>query len=308
MRSGLAAYTEQIRDAVFHSPGRVKTAEKRSSACAMSYTRVIDRRHPTCAVFLVDQSAAMARAIEAEGRTWADVIADVTNRCLMSLVVRASRGDVVMHYLDIAVIGYGGSAGSAWGGTLEGRDWVSLPEIAEEPLRLVNTGAEGRGVIAPCWTKPVARGARPMKEALIRAGELLRQWLALRAASAGLDIFPPVVVNISGGLPTDGSCEETLEVAETLKSVSTDDGGVLLAGVCPARAADSPLTFPHDTSALNAEHVRLLFAMSSLVPHARRYDLPEGARLMVSTSHACRVLFELLLEMGARSITSNPRS
>jgi len=66
----------------------------------MPYQAEISREHPTCLLFVIDQSGSMDE-ITAAGRSKADFVADVLNKTLYTLVTTCSKADGVRDYFDI---------------------------------------------------------------------------------------------------------------------------------------------------------------------------------------------------------------
>jgi hypothetical protein len=112
-------------------------AQKRE-ACEgqMAYTGEISRDHPTCFLFVIDQSGSMEERMGG-GRSKADFVADVLNKTLSTLVINCTKADGVRSYFDIGVIAYGGAGVTAgFGGTLGGGLIQPISKIAERPLRV----------------------------------------------------------------------------------------------------------------------------------------------------------------------------
>lgn len=102
----------------------------------MPYHQRVDRLHPACLAFLVDQSYSMTEPVAGRPRqSKAQALAQAVNELLYELVIRSvkdhSQGP--RHYYDVAVIGYGARVGPAWSGALAGRDLVSIVEVAQHP-------------------------------------------------------------------------------------------------------------------------------------------------------------------------------
>src|SRR5690242_20279915 len=84
----------------------------------MSYSAEVSRKSPTAFVVLVDQSGSMSEAFGMDSRvTKAKFVADVVNKWLDNLVIRASKNQKVRDYFDIAVLGYGGGVESVLPGS-----------------------------------------------------------------------------------------------------------------------------------------------------------------------------------------------
>ena len=72
----------------------------------------IESLHPTCFLFLVDQSGSMAERWGGEaGKTKAEGVADAINRLLQTLVRRCSKGEYILDRYFIGAVGYGGQPG-----------------------------------------------------------------------------------------------------------------------------------------------------------------------------------------------------
>ena len=102
-----------------------------------AYTARVDREHPTVFIFLVDQSISMRRitTFNGEDMTLSEAVARIVNAQINELVERCVKNNETRHYFDIAMIGYGTEAYSAWNGNLEGRDFVTPEEIRDNPYQ-----------------------------------------------------------------------------------------------------------------------------------------------------------------------------
>jgi hypothetical protein len=97
-----------------------------------------------------------------------------------------------------------------------------------------------------------------MCEALSQARGMLDSWLVSHS-----DCFPPIVINISDGEPTDG---DPTQAAKEVQSLSSTDGPVLLFNLHISSQRATPIEFPDNEEALPDDHARLLFRMASLLP------------------------------------------
>jgi hypothetical protein len=74
----------------------------------MPYTASIDRSHPGCILFLVDQSRSMSRPLAGQpGQSKKDAAADAVNRVVDNIAQRCSQGMEVREYFNIGIFGYG---------------------------------------------------------------------------------------------------------------------------------------------------------------------------------------------------------
>jgi len=218
------------------------------------YKAAISRTSPTLILFLLDRSGSMD-APYADGRSCAGYLARVVDSAIAELAVRCNKADGIRDYFHIAALGYGnGKVNSAFGGDLGGQDWLPVSRIAAAPSSI---DREAGSAPRPRWIEVVAEGDTPMKSAMERACHLCADWCERYPAS-----YPPTVINITDGEPTDGSPEAASAV---LRQIHTDDGEVLLFNLHVAPGGGRELIFPHDESGLG-ENGGLLFRMSSTFP------------------------------------------
>ena len=232
------------------------------------YEAMISRGNPAALVFLVDQSGSMSEPLAgASGKTKAEGVATNLNRLLQNLVLRCAKEEGIRDYYSVGVIGYGATVGSALGDALAGQDLVPISQIGISPLRVeertkkVDDGAGGileQQVKLPIWVDPVAENTTPMTGALQRARTILEPWVAQHATS-----FPPIVINISDGAPTDG---DPTAAAQALTQLATSDGALLLFNINVSAGDGSPIEYPSTDELLPDDRARLLFSISSVLP------------------------------------------
>ena len=232
------------------------------------YEAQISRANPSAFVFLVDQSGSMGEAWGGEtGKVKADAVATALNRLIQNLVLRCAKEEGIRDYYDVAVIGYGATVGSALGGMLAGEDLVPISRLGSNPIRVddrtkkVDDGAGGileQQIKLPIWVDPKAENGTPMTEALAYARTLLVSWVQAHPES-----FPPIVINISDGAPTDG---DPSAAAAAITQLATSDGPVLLMNVNISAASGAPIEFPSHEEALPDQYSKLLFGISSVLP------------------------------------------
>jgi len=262
----------------------------------MAYSAEISRSNPTCFVIVMDQSGSMADAFGGgEGNLRkADALADVVNRTLHDLVIRCTKTEEIRNYFQVALIGYGGSVGSAFAGSLAGRGLVPISDVGEYPARLENRtkkvpdGAGGlvdQTVRFPIWVEPTANGGTPMCEALGQVKALLGQWL-----NEHRSCFPPVVLHITDGESTDGDPQAE---GRALGTMTSADGATLVYNCHVSSDRSSKVTYPSSRDSLPNEFAKTLFDISSpLPPEFRRTaselgrQLDDGARGFVFNGDA----------------------
>lgn len=250
------------------------------------YSAEISRANPTCFVFLLDQSGSMEDRIGGgEGQRKCDVVADALNRLLSELAIKCAKEEGVRDYFHVAVVGYGVEVGPALAGALAERQLVPLSEIAASPARLetrakkIPDGAGGlveQEVKFPVWVDPVANGGTPMSTALGHAEAILTAWLDEHAGC-----FPPVVLNLTDGEPTDGDPHLP---AEAVRALASTDGNTLLFNLHVSSDASPAVLFPDADSALPDEFAKMLFGLSSALPDGMRaYARQQGVKVSEAT-------------------------
>jgi hypothetical protein len=270
----------------------------------MPYTAEINSRNPTCFLFMVDQSGSMKAPFGAElGKTKAQGVANAINNLLYELAYQCTKGKVYRDYYYIGIVGYGGEIGLGFTGDLAGERLQPISQIAKHPLRKelrrekVDDGAGG--VIEqtsefPVWFDPVAKGQTLMYGAFQAAQELIREFLGKYP-----HCYPPIVINITDGKPTDKNPEP---LAAALRGMASSDGNVLLFNIHISERGERPILFPADDGNLPDEYARLLFRMSSPLPPEMLLQadasLTEGSRGFVFNADFASVVD--FLDIGTR--------
>lgn len=217
-----------------------------------AYTARVDREHPTAFIFLVDQSISMKRltTFNGEDMTLSEAVARIVNSQINELVERCVKNNETRHYFDIAVIGYGKEAYSAWNGSLEGRDFVTPEEIRNNPFMKKTVKEEVRtrkGITIKEVEKKQWMTARHdgswthMDKAFKRAEGLLENWMKQHHDK---DCYPPTIINITDGEYNGASHDEMQQLANQLKSMFTNDGNVLLFNIHVVPGHTESVVFP----------------------------------------------------------------
>jgi uncharacterized protein YegL len=256
-------------------------------AAGASYSAEISRRNPTAFVFLIDQSGSMSNDTLMNGQTVskAEAATLAVNKILNELIRRCTTNEGVLDRIFVAVIGYGqddNEANIAWEGALEGREWVALSELQQNPLGVMEepiqvdkddpiakklesdlkSELESEKVEVRNWFNPIAEGLTPMRSALEKAAELLRDWLTRHP-----HCYPPVVFNLTDGEATDGDRNQLLDAARAIKQLASSNGHVLLFNCHISSDSERRVFFPARKDELPpADNAELLFDMSSDLP------------------------------------------
>jgi hypothetical protein len=236
----------------------------------VAYSAEISRTHPTCLLFVLDQSASMGDELGA-GVTKANFVADVLNRSLMELVIRCRKAEGVLNYFEAGVISYSGAGvRPGFGGTLAGSYLCEVGALARNPVRVDNRTKkipDGTGGVVetevkfPVWFDPHASGNTPMCEALSVAGKLLHDWCQDHPYS-----FPPTVLHVTDGEATDGTDPDVEGCARLVTAQGTNDGQALLLTLHVSGAGGEPVRFPSSEQLMPTAYAKLLFRTSSVLP------------------------------------------
>ena len=252
----------------------------------MSYQAEISRASPTAILMVVDQSTSMSQRLSG-GQSKAAFLADVLNKTLYTIITSCSKADGVRDYFHVGVVAYSGeNARNGFAGKLAGEPLHVVSRLAEAPLRVetrtrkvadANGDVVEQSVRFPVWFEPKSHGKTSMCAGLGAAIDIIQQWCAAHPSA-----FPPTVLHVTDGHPSDGNPESA---ADRLKTLATHDGGCLLFNLHVDAGEGEPLIFPNDERAVRDRFGKALFRMSSLLPpHAveaaarKGYDVRPGAR------------------------------
>ena len=210
-----------------------------------------------------------------ESLTLSEAVARIVNRSIEELVNRCIKGSEVRRYFDIAVIGYGDEAQSAWQGKLAGRNFVTPEELRQSPYKTITAreekrtrrGVEIKEVQRTQWLEAKHQGKQTRLDKAVRYAQgLLEQWCA---EHSGEVCYPPTVINITDGEYNAVSHEEMLQIAGELKSIETLDGNTLFFNIHISPTTLQTTSFPEEQTGIEPLAQRL-YALSSLLPE--RYN------------------------------------
>lgn len=273
----------------------------------MPYTAQITRVNPACVLLLVDQSKSMADPFGNDtGQSKDRIVADAVNRLIQNMVLRSAKADGVRDYFHVGVLGYGHTMTAPLGGAVPYELLRPISQIAAKPLRLESRTKfvpDGTGGVVetttkfPVWYEPVANGQTPMVAA-VSAAVLAVMAFAQKYPTA----FPPIVLNLTDGRPSDGN---PLGMAKKLKDIKTADGNVLMFNLLLATSPGPPIYFLGDEGLLTDNYSKLLFRMSSELPpkmleaaRSEGFKVEPGSRGVVFNADPTAVV--RFLDIGTR--------
>lgn len=277
----------------------------------MAFSAEISRTNPTCLLFLIDQSNSMDGPFAGQpGKKKSEGVADAINRLLQNLVLKCAKSDGIRDYFHVGVLGYGKKVEPVLSGTSASKPLLPISVIAAAPLRveqrkrLVDDGSGGlveQSFRFPVWFEPTANGATPMNEVMKLAKSIMEAFLG-----AYPNCFPPLILNLTDGVPTDAN---PLATSQELRALKSSDGNVMLFNAHLSSAPNSPLAFPSDEAGFPDKFAKLLFRMSSVLPpkmvgaaQEEGYTLKENPRGFVFNADLVSVI--RFLEIGTRVASS----
>ncbi|MBQ3536678.1 MAG: VWA domain-containing protein [Alistipes sp.] len=280
------------------------------------YTQEITRHHRAAFVLVLDQSTSMQQQVQF-GRlvtTKSQVVAYTANSLITELVDRCRRSEGIRDYYDIAVFGYSGDEVKS----LLPRDgFNSIAELARQMPDITTVAFEedlpdGTQAIVHHrqreWIKPLAEGTTPMHEALHKVRDVVDEWCS---NPLNRESFPPIVINITDGEPTDCTDMDLRDVCTLIKRTATEDGNTLLINIhISTDTRLNSVIFPmHEELTRACDKARLLADCSSVMPSALNEAIHElkgvGAIPPYIGIGYNATVVELLsmINIGSRSIT-----
>lgn len=270
-----------------------------------TYMAEIRRDQPTAILFLIDQSGSMS------GNQKAQICAEAINGLLNEVINIATKDGGLRNYIDVGFIGYGAEKESIF---LFQEGLFTLTELDNQKTRIEkkiftkkvrNTEITEEKEVS-IWIEPVAKGGTPMGSAFDKAFETLQKWINIHPNS-----FPPVVINISDGQPTDANDEKMLEKALKIKNLHTTDGKALLFNCHLGEANAISLIFPENRNELpaNDKYAVLMYDMSSTLPaqfhkkiaQIKNQDISENAQIVAMGFNNQATDLLSLLEVGTKT-------
>ena len=243
----------------------------------MPYAAAITRTCPACVVLLVDQSGSMAEPFaEHPEQSKAAAVADAVNRLVQNLVLRSAKADGVRDYFHVGVVGYGKTIKAGLRGTTVEDLLAPISKVSDRPIRIETRNKlipDGDGGVVehpvkfPIWFDAEAVGKTPMCAAIAAATAAVA-----RFAATYPEAFPPIVLNLTDGKPSDGI---PLDAARALRHVKTADGRTLMFNLLLSADPGLPTYFLHDEQLITDTYSRLLYRMSSVLP-PRMWDAARG--------------------------------
>ncbi|WP_336160692.1 vWA domain-containing protein [Amycolatopsis sp. VC5-11] len=269
------------------------------------YTAEVNRAQPACLMLLIDQSYSMSEPWSQATMSKAAALATAVNNVLATSVVLCTKGGRrVVDYFQVGALGYSDIVSSLFENSTVDEPLRPVSALADKPRRVEkivpDPAQPDEFVVQPVWVDTVHGGRTAMTGALAAAEKAVSAWCADHP-----DSFPPIVINLTDGMATDG---DPLPAAQRIQALGTNDGPALLLNVHLSRTGEGRINFPGTAASLPDKEARLLFEMSSELPTPMAeaassfgYDLVPGARGFLYNADPSTVV--QFLDIGTRGIT-----
>lgn len=262
----------------------------------LTHQQLIGTNKPGLFLILLDQSLSMEDPVS-PGWSKAQEAAFSINKVIAAILAASDSGEEIKDRCTLGVIGYGQQVAPIIGG--------KIPEFDAN-----NIGTDERdGIKYKVWVEPKHSNGTPMAAAFKIAYDIAKEWTE---DTKNQDSFPPIVINITDGVPNDftdtGSAPETEKVANSIGRLGTNDGNLLVLNVHIGQASAPEIVFPANKDELPNLEAKLLFEISSEVPEKLREDaekkglkVRKGSRGMVYNATPSTLI--QLLNFGTQTAT-----
>jgi hypothetical protein len=155
---------------------------------------------------------------------------------------------------------------------------VSIVDLAECVDEIEDPDME---IMIPWVVEETAYGRTPMKSAFEQIIPIAENF-----AQNNPNSFPPVIVNITDGVPTDCDETELAGIVSPIMNIATGDGAALVFNIHISPDTSSPVFLPGPGGSLPDSYAECLYSASSILPESLaiigRKDhgmtIPEDAR------------------------------
>lgn len=238
------------------------------------YSEPISAAKPGAIFILVDQSLSMKEPYGDGTRATAASVA--VNRVIYEIQQASQAGEKIKDRCFVGAIGYGEDVTP-----LVGAMTSQLPRFIRKRETVTTRVPDGRGAMReqpwemPVWVEPRAFNGTPMAKAIQTVHPLVAAHIKAHPRS-----FPPVVINITDGMPDDlqneGDGQATRAEAQRLTQLHTTNGNVLLFNAHIGPSGEAEILLPSDLSSQSNKYARFLFELSSAIPEPL-FAAAEGA-------------------------------
>ena len=267
---------------------------------------IMSRYNPTIWIIVIEQSIRMNSLLKSVSKSKAVVATQLVNQLINTVIMRNYNGEAPKNCCFISVIGYNHDVKELCSGWLKDLDENPLRyETAKEKQYNGNGGIIEVEVKQPVWVEPITQdGATNMLGAFKLAKDLCEKWMKDNA-----DGPAPVIINISDGVPYYDSkdprecMKETVELVDSIKSLSNNDGNVLIFNAEIGEDSNK-VVFPTERGAIQQVEAQFLFDITSEIPDSykdaarkKELDVKEGSRACIFNAGAVDLI--QLIDFGS---------
>ena len=226
----------------------------------MAHENNMSTNDPGCIIVIIDQSGSMQNQWGRSKYSLAWGAARSVNHMIGELVERCSKGDEVAPRVRLGFYGYAGSdvnwAASKFLPDADGL--VSLSDLADCEEEVEDDENE---IMLPWVVEEKAYGGTSMKTAFEQIISIAENF-----AQNHPDSFPPVIVNITDGMPTDCNENDLSGIVAPVMNISTSDGAALVFNVHISADSSNPVFIPSPADSLPDSYAQCLYNASSVLP------------------------------------------
>lgn len=216
-----------------------------------NYTAYPDYKHPGLVIFMIDQSCGMKESSSFDGKTFADVAADLLNMFIEELIMQntilTSEDLEVLDRYVVVIISYGGD----YQNPVQVVFYDYLSKIEEKYEYIEKNTIVGQLSVLNIITPIIGYGC-PMASAFREAKHIISQW---RNWGHNRDGDPsPIICNITvkgspiydEGHTIKEAYSNTIQVAHEIVSMQFPDGSPRILNVILNRDKDNEMCFPNE--------------------------------------------------------------
>jgi hypothetical protein len=178
------------------------------------------------------------------------------------LIERCRKGDEIAPRVRLGFYGYHGDevdwAASKFPADADGL--VSLADLADCDEEVEDDENE---ILIPWIVEENAYGGTPMRTAFEQVISIAENF-----AQNHTDSFPPVIVNITDGAPTDCDASELAGIVSPIMNIATSDGSTLVFNIHISPDSSSPVFLPSPNDPLPDTYAECLYSASSTLPES----------------------------------------
>jgi hypothetical protein len=243
-------------------------------------------KNPGCIIFMIDQSASMRESWHKSKYSLSFEVARAVNLMLEELFESNRREDQIIPRIMIGCYGYSGINDVNWAIPDVNPDSDGLIHISDLEDCLNEISDDEFEKLISWFVHENSHGGTPMRVAFEKAAQI-----AERFTENYPDSYPPVIINITDGFPTDCAVEELPEVVLPIMNLKTSDGVSLIFNIHISLDSTPSIFFPKISDILpdvNSEH---LLNASSTIPSSfvakmgeigrKEFPIHENAKCLV---------------------------